>query len=86
MHPGPGEPVFGNWQAIPLGEFVERLLSARPRVMAVDGRSGGGKSTLADRLAAEIAGAAVVHVDDVAAASLVVVEGVAAGQRELAGA
>ncbi|MGC4941905.1 uridine kinase family protein [Kribbella sp. DT2] len=130
MRPGPGEPVFGNWQTIPLDEFVERLLSTRPRVVAVDGRSGGGKSTLTDRLAG-LLGAAVVQVDDVAwnapmfgwsellahgvlepvrrgeavayrppawdehgragsidvpaGASLVLVEGVGAGRRELAG-
>ncbi|GAA1509937.1 hypothetical protein [Kribbella lupini] len=65
MHPGPGEPVFDDWQAVPLDDFVERLLSTRPRVVAVDGRSGSGKSTLADRVAG-VAGGTVVHVDDVA--------------------
>jgi predicted kinase len=65
MHPGPGEPVFDDWQTIPLDKFAERLLSTRPRVIAVDGRSGSGKSTLAERLAG-VAGGAVVHVDDVA--------------------
>ncbi|GAB3828595.1 uridine kinase family protein [Kribbella italica] len=127
MRPGPGEPIFGNWQSIPLDEFVERVLAAGPRVVAIDGRSGSGKSTLADRLAS-VAGGTVVHVDDVAwhapmfgwssllaegvlepvrrgeavayrppawdvhgragsidvGASLVVVEGVGAGRRELA--
>jgi hypothetical protein len=128
MHPGPGEPVFDGWQTIPLDKFADRLLSARPRVIAVDGRSGSGKSTLADRLAG-VVGGAVVHVDDVAwhapmfgwssllvegvlepvrrgmavsyrppawdehgragaievEGSLVIVEGVGAGRRELAG-
>jgi len=51
---------------------VRRLLDiagdvgARPVVVAVDGRSGSGKSTVADRLAALVPGAAVVRTDDVA--------------------
>jgi hypothetical protein len=129
MRPGPGEPIFENWCAIPLDEFVERLLSTRPHVVAVDGRSASGKSTLAG-LVADVAGGTVVQVDDVAwhapmfgwssllaegvlepvrrgeavsyrppawevhgrvgaidinASLLVVVEGVGAGRRELAG-
>ncbi|WP_433303335.1 uridine kinase family protein [Actinoplanes sp. CA-030573] len=38
----------------------------RPRVIAVDGRGGGGKTTLAGRLARALGAAAVVHSDDVA--------------------
>lgn len=38
----------------------------RPPVLAVDGRSASGKTTLAGRLAAEIPGAVVVHTDDIA--------------------
>ncbi len=38
----------------------------RPPVLAVDGRSGGGKSSFADRFAAAVPGTAVVHTDDVA--------------------
>ncbi|MEU4196976.1 hypothetical protein AB0E69_34100 [Kribbella sp. NPDC026611] len=38
----------------------------RPCIVAVDGRSGGGKSTLAQRLVGAIPDSAVVHVDDVA--------------------
>jgi hypothetical protein len=38
----------------------------RPRLVAVDGRSGGGKTTVADLLAARVPGSAVVHTDDVA--------------------
>lgn len=37
-----------------------------PRIVAIDGRSGGGKSTLAQRLADAVPGSAVIHVDDVA--------------------
>lgn len=122
---------------MPIGAFaglVRRHVgtpAGRPPVLAVDGRSAGGKTTLAGRLAAATPGAAVVHTDDVAwwhavfdwvdllvdgvlapvrrgeavsyrppkwdergrsgaievpaGASLVVVEGVGAGRRELTG-
>jgi hypothetical protein len=42
-----------------------RLLG-RPRVLAVDGRSGGGKTTVSSVLAATVPGTVVVHTDDVA--------------------
>jgi uridine kinase len=51
-------------------QLVEKILgpgSGRgelPRIVAVDGRSGGGKTTLAARLQACIPNAAVVHTDD----------------------
>jgi hypothetical protein len=38
----------------------------RPRIVAVDGRQGGGKSLLTRRLAAAVEGAQIVHTDDVA--------------------
>ena len=66
------EPEAGPWELVPLEELVERLCGAapgvagRPRVLAIDGRGGAGKSTLARRLAADPARAAVVHTDDVA--------------------
>jgi uridine kinase len=41
-------------------------LLGRPRVLALDGRSGGGKTTVAERLAATVPGATVLHTDDVA--------------------
>jgi hypothetical protein len=52
-------------------EVVHELLAGidvagRPAVVAVDGRSAGGKSTLADHLVALVPGAAAVHTDDVA--------------------
>jgi len=40
--------------------------AGRPRVVAVDGRSGAGKTTLARRLAATVARSAIVHTDDIA--------------------
>jgi uridine kinase len=38
----------------------------RPRVVAIDGRGGGGKTVLAERLRRALPGSAVVHTDDVA--------------------
>jgi len=42
------------------------MLPAGVRVLAVDGRSGAGKTTLAGRLGGTVPGSAVVHTDDVA--------------------
>ena len=67
-----GEPEARPWELVPIGELVERLhdaapaVTGRPRIVAIDGRGGAGKSTLARRLAADPARAAVVHTDDVA--------------------
>src|SRR4051812_1239890 len=66
------EPAAGPWQAVPLGDLVERLdhaagpVHGRPRIVAVDGRGGAGKSTLVRRLAAHVPSSAVVHTDDIA--------------------
>lgn len=55
-----------------ISEFATRVLehvgepAGRPAIVAVDGRSAGGKSTLAGRLAAEIPGTVIVHTDDIA--------------------
>jgi hypothetical protein len=59
-----GEPAAGPWRAVPAAEVLALL--GRPRVLAVDGRSGGGKTTVARRLAAAVPGATVLHTDDVA--------------------
>lgn len=72
MRFGPGEPVAGPWRVEGLAAFAASLVESagtpagRPRVVAVDGRGGGGKSTLAARLSALWAGSVVVHTDDVA--------------------
>jgi hypothetical protein len=67
MRPFPGEPEFGPWRAEPISSVLARI---RPgpgtRVVAVDGRSAGGKTTCAVRLAATVPDATVVHTDDVA--------------------
>jgi hypothetical protein len=53
-------------------EFADLVLAhvgapdGRPPVLAVDGRSASGKTTLAGRLAAAVPGTAVVHTDDIA--------------------
>ena len=68
----PGEPAAGPWRVVPLDELVRLLLEAtaaaagRPRVVAVDGRSAGGKSTIAQRLSRAVPASTVVHTDDVA--------------------
>ena len=59
-----GEPVAGPWRAVSVAQVLDLL--GRPRILAVDGRSGGGKTIVADRLAAAVPGAAVVRTDDVA--------------------
>lgn len=72
-----GEPDLGPWSPVPVGEVARDLVAlARTGragtthtgalVVAVDGRSAGGKSTVAGRLAEAIGDATVVHTDDVA--------------------
>jgi hypothetical protein len=69
---GPGEPEAGPWREESLSAFARLLVDAagtpsgRPRVIAVDGRGGGGKTALAERLCEVVQPAAVVHSDDVA--------------------
>ncbi|MEJ1110738.1 MULTISPECIES: uridine kinase family protein [unclassified Kribbella] len=79
MKPGPGEPLAGPWHRVSTAELAGKILDGaevrapqpaddgkRPHIVAVDGRSGGGKTTFADRLAGAVPRSAVVHVDDVA--------------------
>ena len=68
------EPEAGPWQAklltavaatlVQLGEH--RIAGHRPVVVAVDGRSSSGKTTLATRLRDVVAATVVVHTDDIA--------------------
>ena len=68
------EPEGGPWRAVPLTVVVEGLLQlgggrAAGRqgvVLAVDGRSSSGKTTLAARLQDAVTSSAVVHTDDIA--------------------
>jgi hypothetical protein len=69
-----GEPAAGPWQAAPLAAVAAGLMRVgrqragdrSPVVLAVDGRSSGGKTTLAGRLQGAVPGSAVVHTDDIA--------------------
>jgi hypothetical protein len=63
----PGEPAFGPWRVEATRSVLDRVRpGAGTRIVAVDGRSAGGKTTCATRLAAAVPGATVVHTDDVA--------------------
>jgi hypothetical protein len=68
------EPEAGPWHAELLTVAMETLTQLGPArargdrgvVLAVDGRSSSGKTTLAARMLGTVAGAAVVHTDDIA--------------------
>lgn len=68
------EPEAGPWRAELLTAVIEALIgrepggvvSGRPVVLAVDGRSNAGKTTLAARICAAVPGSVVVHTDDIA--------------------
>ncbi|HET7474951.1 MAG TPA: hypothetical protein VFJ97_02885 [Dermatophilaceae bacterium] len=66
------EPPAGPWRVQPVAEVAAWLRTrlghplARPAVLAVDGRSAGGKSTFADLLRQCVPRSWVVHTDDVA--------------------
>jgi hypothetical protein len=70
----PDEPQAEAWRAERLTTVIASLMQlsqsrgavGRPVVLAVDGRSSSGKTTLAARLADAVAGSAMVHTDDVA--------------------
>jgi hypothetical protein len=66
-----GEPGYEPGVRLPIVAVVGELMQGRrprhgPFVLAIDGRSSNGKSTLAERIAARIPRAAIVHTDDVA--------------------
>jgi hypothetical protein len=68
------EPEAGPWRAESLTGVIEalvgrgsgRVVPGRPVVLAVDGRSNAGKTTLAARIREAVPGSAVVHTDDIA--------------------
>lgn len=68
----PGEVEARHWRVEELRDVVQQLVHAapdvvgRPRVVAIDGRGGAGKSTLVERLRTAIPRSAVVHTDDIA--------------------
>lgn len=70
----PEEPEAGPWHAELLSTVVETMTRrgpgsatpGRPVVLAVDGRSNAGKTTLAARICRAVPGSAVVHTDDIA--------------------
>ena len=67
----PEEPYFGPWKLLLVAEFVRSLqelphAANNTQVVAVDGRSASGKTTLARTLHRAVPGSAVVHTDDVA--------------------
>ncbi|RDI21622.1 uridine kinase family protein [Lentzea flaviverrucosa] len=68
----PGEPEAPGWRVVQLTDVVRRLreeasgVTGRPLLVAVDGRGGAGKSTLAERLRSLVPRSEVVHTDDVA--------------------
>ncbi len=76
MSLGPSEPPAGPWRVEPIEWVTDTFAAAhmsaegggrdRPFVVAVDGRSAAGKSTLAAALSAHVPGSVVVHTDDVA--------------------
>ncbi|MEU4423363.1 hypothetical protein AB0F81_22280 [Actinoplanes sp. NPDC024001] len=72
MRPGPDEPAAGPWRISALSDFARTLTTSaarpagRPLIVAIDGRGGAGKSSLAGRLQSALPRSAVVHTDDVA--------------------
>ncbi|WP_404197517.1 uridine kinase family protein [Streptomyces tauricus] len=68
----PGETGAVDWRVVTLLGAVRQLRDAspdvmgRPRVIAIDGRGGAGKTTLAEQLCKAVPNSAVVHTDDIA--------------------
>ena len=71
---GSTEPIVQSWVVRPLDDILVELTDvpasrspgAGPLIVAIDGRSAGGKTTVARRLAAGHRNAALVSTDDVA--------------------
>jgi hypothetical protein len=70
LHPGEVEAM--GWRVETLSDVLVRLheaapdVAGRPRLIAIDGRGGAGKSVLAERLHGMVPESAVVHTDDIA--------------------
>src|SRR3954447_14391400 len=71
--PGPGEPPVRTWAPQAVATLAGHISSStmtdeqrRPGVVAVDGRSGSGKTALAQLLSDQLVDAQIVHTDDVA--------------------
>jgi hypothetical protein len=70
----PEEPEAGPWRVELLSAVAAavtkqrpgRSSSGRPAVLAVDGRSNNGKTTVAARIHDMVPGAVVIHTDDIA--------------------
>lgn len=68
----PGEPRVQRWRSETWAGLATRLVShtrppvPRPVIVGIDGRSGSGTSTVAERLAEQVTGAVVVDIDVVA--------------------
>src|SRR5256885_6644603 len=65
------EPEAGPWRAERLSTVVNALTrrgldQSRPVVLAVDGRSNSGKTTLAARIRDLVPGSVIIHTDDIA--------------------
>ncbi|MEU6256992.1 hypothetical protein [Streptomyces sp. NPDC047043] len=70
LHPGETEAV--GWRVVTVLDAVRQLrgvspgVTGRPRVIAIDGRGGAGKTTLAERLHKVVPNSATMHTDDIA--------------------
>jgi hypothetical protein len=70
----PEEPEAGPWRVELLSTVVNAVTrrrpdrggSGRPAVLAIDGRSNNGKTTLAARISELVPGSVVIHTDDIA--------------------
>jgi hypothetical protein len=66
----PEEPEAGPWRVESLSTVTrrgpDRGSSGHPAVLAVDGRSNSGKTTLAARVRGLVPGSVVIHTDDIA--------------------
>ena len=70
----PEEPEAGPWRVERLSTVVNAVTrrrpdqggSGRPAVLAIDGRSNNGKTTLAARISELVPGSVVIHTDDIA--------------------